>query len=99
MSSFGLLGLSAETNFDHYVTGALVLDAASPNFLLIFPSLSVGGGVVTQWRHDAPTRPGGRFQLGISWPLVSLSFPIDYYPVSNSSRSHFEGAFLTQLSF
>jgi hypothetical protein len=99
LSSFMVLGGSAETNFDRYITGAVVLDAATPSFVGVIPSLSAGAGVPVQFRHGEPTRVGARFQIGISWPLVGISLPIDVYPTGNSSGSHVEGAFMTQVSF
>lgn len=98
LSSFMIVGASAETNFDEYATAATTLDFATPSFIVI-PSFSLGAGPTVQFRTHEPTRVGARSQLTISWPLLSLVFPVDYYPVAGSAGSHFEGAFLTQLSF
>ncbi len=97
--SYLVYGLSAETNFREYMTAVASIDLATPNFIFLIPSLAVGAGVPVQLRKGEPTRVGGRMTLTISWPLVSFLFPVDYYPVANSSGSHFEGAFMTQLSF
>jgi hypothetical protein len=94
-----ILGLNADTNFSDYVTPALTIDAATPNVAFMIPSLSFGIGGTAEFRRDAATRFGIRTQFGISWPLLSVTFPIDVYPAPNSSGSHVEGAFLTQLSF
>lgn len=94
-----ILGLVADTNFDRYVTPALTLDFATPNIAIIIPSLSLGVGAAAQLRKDAEPRLGVRTQLGVSLPILSFTFPIDVYPAPNSSGSHVEGAFLTQLSF
>jgi hypothetical protein len=37
--------------------------------------------------------------LTMSWPILSILFPIDIYPAPNGSGSHVEGSFVTQLSF
>lgn len=92
-------GLAAETNFREYVTAVATVDLATPALIFVIPSLAVGLGVPVQFRKDEPTRVGGRFTFTWSWPLISFLFPIDYYPTPNSSGSHVEGAFVTQLSF
>ena len=91
--------VAGETNFRDYVTAVATVEAASPSFVFIIPSLALGIGVPVQFRKDAPTRVGVRGQLAISWPLVSLLFPIDVYVAENSSGAHVEGAFVTQVSF
>ena len=99
LSTFLILGASAETNFDAYVTGALTLDLATASALGFIPSLGIGGGAAVQARTGEPTRAGARSQLTIAWPVLSIAFPVDVYPVAGSAGSHVEGAFLTQLSF
>lgn len=99
LSTFMILGASAETNFDEYVTAATTLDLATPNVFLFIPSLSLGAGPAVQFRKEEDTRVGARTQFTIAWPHLSFLFPVDYYPVAGSAGSHFEGAFLTQLSY
>jgi hypothetical protein len=99
ISSFLVLGASAETNFQQYVTAAMTLDAATPCVFFFIPSLAIGAGVPVQVRRGEPARVGARGQIGMSWPILSIVLPIDYYPVENSSGSHVEAAFLTQVSF
>jgi hypothetical protein len=99
ISTYMILGAAADTNFDDYVTTASTLDFATPCFLFIVPSLSAGAGVPVQFRRDVAARVGVRGQLGLSWPLLSLLFPIDVYPAPSSSGSHVEASFLVQLSF
>ncbi len=99
LSNFMILGAVAETNFRDFLTAALTLEAATPVLAIIVPSLSFGAGPAVQFREDTPTRVGGRAQIGISWPILGLSFPIDVYPRENSSGSHVEGALVVRLSF
>lgn len=99
LSTFLLLGGSADTDFKDFVTAAATVDAATPVFAFIIPSISLGAGVPVQFRRDVPPRVGARAQIGISWPILSLVFPIDVYPAENSSGSHVEASFLAQLSF
>lgn len=94
-----IYGVAAETNFDTYVTAVATAEIATPNVLAIFPSFALGLGVPVQFRRAEPTRVGGRGELTLSFPLVSFLFPVDFYPVPSSSGSHWEGAFITQLSF
>jgi hypothetical protein len=96
---FLIYGIAAESNFDTYFTGVATIEAATPNLIFIFPSLALGLGVPVQVRHAEPTRVGGRLEFTASFPVLSFVFPVDFYPVANSSGSHWEGAFLTQLSF
>lgn len=94
-----VLGASAETNFDAYVTPAALLEAATPSFAFVVPSLALGLGVPVQIRRDTATRVGVRTQITLSWPFVSFLFPIDVYPAESSSGSRVEGSFLGQVSF
>lgn len=94
-----ILGASAETNFDEYVTGAVTIDGATASVLGIIPSLGLGLGVPLQLRQRTDPRVGVRTQITISFAMVSFLFPVDIYPTPNSSGAHGEGAFLTQLSF
>lgn len=94
-----ILGGVVDTNFEDYVTPAITLDGATPNIFLVIPALSFGVGATAQLRRDTDPRIGIRTQFGLTFPLLSFSFPIDIYPAANSSGSHVEGAFLTQLSF
>lgn len=94
-----IYGVAAESNLDTYFTAVATIEAATPNFLILFPSLAVGLGVPVQVRKSEPTRVGVRGELTFSFPILSLVFPVDYFPVANSSGSHWEGAFVTQLSF
>lgn len=94
-----VLDTVVETNFDYYLNAAMTLNAASPSVLGIIPSLGLGAGGVAQLRDGVEPRGGVRGQLTVSLAMLSFAFPIDYFPAASSSGSHFEGAFLTQLSF
>jgi hypothetical protein len=94
-----MAAVQAETNFDNYVVAAPEITAATPNFAGIIPGLAFGVGAPIQFRKHVDPRAGIRFEIGFTFPIVSLAIPIDYYPVENSSHSHVEAAFLTQLSF
>lgn len=94
-----VFGATADTNFGKYVTAAMTLDAATPSFIFVIPSLAFGAGVPVQFREKADPRVGVRTQMTIAFPLVRVSFPLDFYPRENSSGSHFEGSFVTAISF
>lgn len=94
-----IAGLAVETELDQFFTAAATLEAATPNVLILIPSVAAGLGVPVQVRRGEATRVGARAQLAVSWPLVTLVFPLDLYPAGNSSGSHAEGAAYAQFSF
>ncbi len=94
-----IAGLAAESNLQEYVTVVPTVELASPNVIAIIPSLAIGAGMPVQARKSEPARVGGRVMLTISWPVLSVLFPIDIYPEPGASTSHVQGSFMTQLSF
>ena len=94
-----IAGLAAESNLQEYVIVVPTVELASPNVIAIIPSLAIGAGMPVQARKSEPARVGGRVMLTISWPVLSLLFPIDIYPEPGASTSHVQGSFMTQLSF
>jgi hypothetical protein len=93
-----IASLAVETNFSTRATVVPLVDAALPSLLLFIPSLGAGLGVPVQWRSDGPTLVGGRLQLTMSFPFLSLLLPVDVYPAAPEGGSA-QTALIVQASF
>ena len=73
----------AQATFSEDFTGTTTLvplgEVASPGVYFI-PSLGLGAGVPIQFRSGAGTHVGARMQLTLSFPVVSIVFPVDVFP-------------------
>jgi hypothetical protein len=93
--SWLLYGLALETNVRDLVSGALVVQAASPGFLLVIPSLALGAGPVVEHR-PAQTAAGVRLETALSFPVVSAVLHVDLFPAQAGAA---RWALLGQVSF
>jgi hypothetical protein len=71
---------SIETDFRNTTTIAPVVEVASPDLLVLVPSIGLGAGVPVQLRSGEATRVGARMQLTLSFPVLSLVLPVDVFP-------------------
>jgi hypothetical protein len=90
--------LALETNFHSRATVVSLIEAALPNLMFLIPSLGAGVGVPVQWRSEGPALVGARIQLTMSFPLLSLVFPIDWYPAAPEGASA-QTSLIAQVSF
>jgi hypothetical protein len=88
---------SVETSFKGRTTIAPVVEAASPNGAYIIPSVGLGLGLPVQFASGQGARAGLRMQLTLSFPLVSVVFPVDVFP--GASNDVWQAALFGQLSF
>jgi hypothetical protein len=93
--SWLLYGLALETNARDLVSGALVVQAASPGFLLVIPSLALGAGAIVEHRR-AQTAAGVRVETAVSFPVVSAVLHLDLFPAQAGAA---RWALLGQVSF
>ena len=89
---------AVETSFHGRTTLVPLVEAATPDILLIIPSLGLGAGVPVQLRSGAPALVGARVQLTVSFPVVSLVMPFDWFPGGTGSEQG-QIAMLAQASF
>jgi hypothetical protein len=89
---------SAETDFKGTTTLVALGEVASPDVLVVVPSLALGAGVPVQIRSGAATRAGVRMQLTVSFPVLSIVLPVDVFPGDASSETWQVGLF-AQASF
>ncbi|HEY3817952.1 MAG TPA: hypothetical protein VGL81_12315 [Polyangiaceae bacterium] len=89
---------AAETSFHGRTTLVPLVEAATPDIAIIIPSLGLGVGVPVQLRSGAPTLVGARAQLTVSFPIVSLVVPFDWFP-GGAGDERFQVAMLAQASF
>jgi hypothetical protein len=89
---------SAETNFKGTTTLAALGEVASPDVMVIIPSLALGAGVPIQIRSGAATHVGVRLQLTVSFPVLSIVLPVDVFPGDSSDETWQVGLF-AQASF
>lgn len=87
-----------ETNFKGTTTIIALGEAASPDLVVIIPSLGLGVGIPIQLRSGAGVRVGIRMQLTVSFPVFSLVVPVDAFPGAASSDTWQVGLF-GQASF
>jgi hypothetical protein len=66
---------AVETDFTGTTTLVPLGEVASPGVYFI-PSLGLGAGVPIQFRSGAGTHVGARMQLTLSFPVVSIVFPV-----------------------
>ncbi len=78
--SWLIVSAAVDTDFASVTTLAPLAEVASPNLLVFIPSVGVGAGVPVQLRSGSSPRVGFRGQLTLSFPVVSLVFPLDVYP-------------------
>ncbi len=91
-----LYQLGFETNFAGRATIVPTIEAATPGFIFI-PSLGLGVGVPVQYVNGR-VYPGGRAIVEISFPIVSLLIPVDFFPGLGAPDTG-QVALLIQASF
>jgi hypothetical protein len=89
---------AVETSFHGRTTLVPLVEAATPDLIIIIPSLGLGAGVPVQLRSGAPTLVGARVELTVSFPVVSLVVPFDWFPGGAGSEQA-QIALLAQASF
>ncbi len=89
---------SAETNFDGTTTLVPLGEVASPDVMVVVPSVGLGAGVPVQFRSGARTRVGVRMQLTVSFPVLSIVLPVDVFPGADSGQ-RWQVALFAQASF
>jgi hypothetical protein len=89
---------SAETDFKGTTTLIALGEVASPDIIVIIPSLALGAGLPVQIRSGAATHVGVRMQLTVSFPVLSIVLPVDVFPGDASSDTWQVGLF-AQASF
>ncbi|HEX3345784.1 MAG TPA: hypothetical protein VHS09_14470 [Polyangiaceae bacterium] len=93
-----LYSAAVETSFHGRTTLVPVIEAASPDLVIIIPSFGLGAGVPVQLRSGAPALVGVRGQLTVSFPVVSLVVPFDWFPGAAGGEQA-QVAMLAQASF
>jgi hypothetical protein len=88
---------SVETSFKGRTTVVPVVEAATPNGAYVIPSVGLGAGVPVQFVSGQGARAGLRMQLTLSFPLVSVVFPVDVFP--GAASDVWQAALFGQLSF
>jgi hypothetical protein len=88
---------SVETDFQGTTTIVPLGELATPDFLVLIPSVGLGAGVPVQIRRGAGTYVGARMQLTVSFPVLSLLLPVDVFPGAPSRT--WQAGFLGQVSF
>ncbi|MGD0524650.1 MAG: hypothetical protein ABSE49_05885 [Polyangiaceae bacterium] len=96
--SYVLYSAAVETSFHGRTTLVPMVEAATPDILVIIPSLGLGAGVPVQLRAGEPALVGGRLQLTVSFPVISLVVPFDWFPGGSGSEQA-QIAMLAQASF
>jgi hypothetical protein len=89
---------AVETSFHGRTTLVPVVELATPDIIIIIPSLGLGAGVPVQLRSGEATLVGARVQLTVSFPVVSLVIPFDWFPGGAGSEQA-QVALLAQASF
>jgi hypothetical protein len=87
-----------ESNFTSRVTFVPTVEAATPNIVLIIPAIAAGLGLPVQLHSGAAPVVGVRIQGTLSFPFLSLVFPVDYFPAGRSGEQ-WQLALMGQVSF
>jgi hypothetical protein len=88
---------SVETDFQGTTTIVPLGEVATPDFIVLIPSVGLGAGVPVQMRSGAGTYVGARMQLTVSFPVLSLVLPVDFFPGAPSRT--WQVGLLGQASF
>lgn len=95
---FVLYSLALETDCVDTFVVAPAVEAALP-FVAILPSLGLGAGVPVRI-EGGEARVGGRVQVSVAFPYLSLFVPLDFYPATSTTDPRFfEATVMAQLSF
>lgn len=71
---------AVETDFQGTTTIVPLGEVATPDLIVLIPSVGLGAGVPVQIRSGAGTYVGARMQLTVSFPVLSLVVPVDVFP-------------------
>ena len=82
---------AVETSFHGRTTLVPLVEVASPDIAIVIPSLGLGAGVPVQLRSNESTLVGVRAQFTMSFPVLSLVVPFDWFPGAS-------GGDVTQIS-
>jgi hypothetical protein len=93
-----LYSAAVEASFHGRTTLVPMVEVVTPDLLVLIPSLGLGAGVPVQLRDGAPTLVGARAQVTLSFPVLSLVIPIDWYP-GGAGGEQAQVALLGQASF
>lgn len=86
-----------ETDFSSRVTFVPTLEASTPNLMIVVPAIGAGVGLPVQLRSGGSPLVGLRMQGTLSFPALSLVFPVDYFP-KGAGDDRWQLALFAQLS-
>jgi hypothetical protein len=89
-----LYSLTLDTDFQHRVIVAPLVEAASP-MIVIVPSLGFGLGVPVQVAPE--TRVGARLQFDLHFAPIGFVTSVDIYPSKGSSPGYTQATFLFEV--
>ncbi|HEY1697184.1 MAG TPA: hypothetical protein VGG39_33720 [Polyangiaceae bacterium] len=95
---WAIYSAAVETSFHGRTTIIPAVEAALPDILVLVPSLAVGAGVPTQLRDGKPAIVGVRGQFTMSFPIVSMVVPVDFFPGAVGDN-RWQVSMLAQASF
>jgi len=79
VASYFIGSVSFESDFDS-IYESVVIEAASPELLIVLPSLSAGVGFVARQLGNRDADAGLRLRTGINFIAVGVTMDFDYWP-------------------
>lgn len=73
-----------ETDFDDHVSEALLIEAAAPGYLFIFPSVSAGVGLVARQLGVQGSDAGVRIRMSATYFAAGFVADFDYWAVAGT---------------
>ncbi|MGH7293647.1 MAG: hypothetical protein ACRELB_01880, partial [Polyangiaceae bacterium] len=96
--SWVIYSAAVETSFHGRTTLVPLVEATTPDLVVLIPSLGLGAGVPVQIRQGQPALVGVRGQLTVSFPIFSMVVPVDWFPGA-SGNDRVQVSMLAQASF
>jgi hypothetical protein len=87
---------AVETNFKDTTTLVPLAELATPDLIILIPSFGLGAGVPVQVRSGSGPLVGARLQLTVSFPVLSMVLPVDFFPGTSDA---WQVGLFGQLSF
>lgn len=91
-----IYSLAGEASFAGRFTAVPAIEVATPDIIVLIPSLAVGAGVPISSGGGAGLAVGARLQFTVAFPILSLQIPVDVYP--SMSGSTVQTALVVQAS-
>ncbi len=79
LHDFIYASLALATDFESLFE-SLVVEVATPDILLILPSVSVGVGLVARQLGERSAEAALRLRVGGAWPMLGVRVDVDYWP-------------------